>query len=135
VLRCGRLAVVPVLDATALSPPPPNGTTTLTYPVSQLRLVWLDDRLYSSEPVDDRAAKILSGNADCLKRGFYWADPDDPRYCRTDLRAYTGYVLNPRLLPATVSDTDATNVLDRFVGSGLPVTVRLLRDVADPPPR
>jgi hypothetical protein len=37
------------------------------------------------------------------------------------------------LLPAIVSGKDAVNVLDRFVGSGMPATVRLLRDLSDPP--
>jgi hypothetical protein len=91
-------------------------------------LIWLDDRLWSTD-----TQPVSTGS--CLSRGFYWADPDYPTICRNDLRAYTGYVLDPLLLPATVSDTDAANALDEFVGSGLPVTIRLLRDVSDPPPR
>ena len=131
VLRCGRLASIPVLTNVP-NPLPVDGLTdgALTYPVLGLRLVWLDDRLWEGEPSAERVAW-----GPCLERGFYWADPSYSATCRTDLRAYTGYVLDPRLLPAIVGGKDATNALDRFIGSGMPATVRLLRDVDDPPAR
>lgn len=129
ILRCGRLAAVPALSSVP-SPLPYYGLEdySRTYPVAHLGLVWLDDQLWNNEPNNERVAY-----GTCLDRGFYWADPYDSSKCLTEMRAYTGYVLDPRLLPAIVSGKDAVNVLDRFVGSGMPATVRLLRDVSDPP--
>ena len=123
---------VPPVLTNVPNPLPVDGLTdgALTYPVLGLRLVWLDDRLWEGEPSAERVAW-----GPCLERGFYWADPSYSATCRTDLRAYTGYVLDPRLLPAIVGGKDATNALDRFIGSGMPATVRLLRDVDDPPAR
>jgi hypothetical protein len=138
VLQCGRLAVVPVLMASSngssapdtIQHPPPfdglgQGTTNLTWRVHDLRLVWLDDELWDG---DDRP--VATGQ--CFSRGFYWQKQEYPYDCGSTMRVYTGYILDPRLLPAIVSGKDAVNALDRFVGSGMPATVRLLRDVSDP---
>jgi Flp pilus assembly protein TadG len=128
VLRCGRLAAVPVLG-TVQDPPPAGGLPAGPHPVTGLRLVWLDDRLWSGEAPAERA-----GYGACLNRGVLWANP----YLGCGwggLRAYTGYVLDPRLLPTTVGAADAVTTAPEYLGSGLPVTVRLLRDPADPPAR
>lgn len=119
ILRCGRLAVVPVLDG--LPALLPSTAPDIRYPVRGLRLVWLDDRMWEGESAG-------SFGSLCLERGLYWR-PDNWRGCSGSLAAYTGYILDPRLLPATVEGANATNVLPEFIGSGLPVTVRLLRDV------
>jgi Flp pilus assembly protein TadG len=126
ILRCGRLAVVPEVGVTA--PLPVNGIPGTTLQVTRLRLVWLDNEFAAGEASGQH---IASGN--CLKRGFYWADPNYYWVCTSTLRAITGFILDPRLLPATVSGQDATNTVP-YLGSGLPATVRLIRDAWDPPP-
>ena len=130
ILRCGRLAVVPVLGGVP-TPPPQNGITTTTVSVSSLRLVWLDNVFAEGDPTPI-AAKA------CLQRGLYWENPYTAGYCppRDDtdapLRAITGYLLDPRLLPATVTGPGAAHTA-AYLGSGLPATVRLVRDLSDPP--
>ncbi|MDQ1287414.1 MAG: Tad protein [Actinomycetota bacterium] len=127
VLRCGRLAVVPVLGGLP-DPLPYTGMASLTYPVTGLRLIWLDDRLWDGEPWYEQVAYGY-----CHHRGFFWGDPVYPGYCGTTLRAYSGYVLDPRLLPATVAGPEAAGALPEYLGHGFPATVRLLRDAGDPP--
>jgi hypothetical protein len=130
VLRCGRLAAVPILSGIT-NPPPDNGTAfpgAGAYSVLGVRLIWIDDRLWDT---DD--APAATGN--CYSRGFYWEDSTYSGLCQNDLRVYTGYILDPRLLPAIVTGKDAANALPSFIGSGMPATVRMLRDVSDPPAR
>jgi Flp pilus assembly protein TadG len=127
VLRCGRLAVLPQI---AVTPPLPYyGLTGSSYQVTRWRVVWLDDRVSSTD-------QAPVGTGTCLQRGFYWADPDSyTSPCQTALRAITGYFVDPRLLPVTVSDADAPPASQiSYLGSGLPAVVHLIRDVGDPPP-
>jgi len=129
VLRCGRLAVLPVLRGIAA--PPPLGLTGSTYLVEGLRLVWLD-----SEFTGGDAAPIATAPNGCLLRGLYWENVTTRGYCPprdetwAPLRAITGYVVDPRLLPAVVTGSDASRTTG-YVGSGLPATARLVRDWSD----
>jgi hypothetical protein len=139
ILDCGRLGVLPVVagvPATGMSTPPPLGTPgPLT--VVGLRLVWLDSSFSETDPAP--IATASAPGSGCLSRGFYWENPYTAGYCPAQddidapLRAVTGYVLDPTLLPATVTAADATNTTS-YLASGLPATVRLARDVGDPPP-
>lgn len=132
ILRCGRLAVVPVISAPA--PPPYLGLAAGPYTVRSLRLVWLDSELTADDP--NPIATATPGG--CLQRGFYWQEaegfqPPCPPY--GPLRGVTGYLLDPRLLPATVLGAAAANTTAYLgaAGSGLPASVRLVRDSSDPP--
>jgi hypothetical protein len=58
-----------------------------------------------------------------------------PWGARTVQAAITGRVLDPNQRPTVITDKDAVRPLDSFLGTGLPATVRLLRDVSDPPAR
>jgi hypothetical protein len=129
ILRCGRLAVLPALNVPASFPG--TGLPGPTYQVTAWRLVWIDNEFRSGD-----AQKIATGR--CLQRGLYWADPYSYNAsCKTDLRAITGYVLDPGFLPAVVAGPDATNqvayVTRADVGIDLPAAVRLIRDASDPP--
>jgi hypothetical protein len=105
---------------------PNTGLPGPTYQVTGWQLVWIDNEFRSGD-----AQKIAAGN--CLQRGLYWADPNSyTASCKTDLRAITGYILDPGFLPAVVSGQDAANQVD-YLGGDLPATVRLIRDAADPP--
>jgi hypothetical protein len=112
ILQCGRLAVIARVDSR------------VTWRVQDYRLLWLDSQVTEGDPAQ----------TGCLHRGLlmatYWG------WCSgTSLRAVTGYILDPRLLPATIAGQDAANALDHFVGAGMPATARLIRDAADPPAR
>jgi len=130
VLSCGRLAVLPVLRGVA-SPPPVLGLTGSTYLVEGLRLIWLDSEFTSGD-----TTPIATAPDQCLRRGFYWENVTMDGYCPprdetwAPLRAITGYVVDPRLLPAVVTGSDAARTTG-YVGSGLPATVRLVRDWSD----
>jgi hypothetical protein len=135
ILGCGRLALVPVLDG--VPAPPLAGLGTGPYPVGAVRLVWLDNVFSEGDPAPIATAATTDGRS-CLQRGFYWENASRTGYCpardetNAPLRAITGYILDPRLLPATVSGPAAVNAV-QYLGSGLPVTVRLIRDLSDPP--
>ncbi|HEY6794457.1 MAG TPA: pilus assembly protein TadG-related protein [Kineosporiaceae bacterium] len=137
ILRCGRLAVVPVLSSVQ-APPPTLGLTSGSSAVSAVRLVWLDN-VFSDGDAAPIASTTSPTGLKCFQRGFYWENAYTVGYCPPQddvngpLRAVTGYLLDPRLLPATVSGRAAANAAP-YVGSGLPATVRLLPDVSDPPP-
>jgi hypothetical protein len=102
-----------------------------------VRLLWLDG-VFSSGDTTPIAGTTSVGGQKCLQRGFYWENAYDAGVCpardetNAPLRAITGYPVDPRLLPATVSGAAAANTL-HYVGSGLPATVRLVRDPSDPP--
>lgn len=134
ILRCGRLAVLPVLDPVQ-TPPNRYGLTTTTYSVASLRLVWIDNTFAGNESA---AAAIATAAGGCLQRGLYWENVNNVGWCpnrnETDapLRAITGYVLDPRLLPTLVSGQAAANTAP-YLASGLPAAVRLVRDQSDPP--
>jgi hypothetical protein len=91
-------------------------------------LLWIDNEFSTG------GAKIATAPNNCLQRGFYFEDTNVAGKCPPGwpLRAITGYLLDPGLLPAVVSGLDATNTVD-YLGGDLPATVRLIRDAADPP--
>jgi Flp pilus assembly protein TadG len=135
ILRCGRLALVPVLGGVD-APPDLYGLAAGPYAVVDVRLLWLDNTVAAADPLPIAGTVTPST---CLQRGFYWENAYVAGYCPArdeddaPLRAITGYLLDPRLLPAVVAG-DAGTLADRYLGSGLPATVRLVRDVSDPPP-
>ena len=149
-LRCGRLAVVPVLVSAGPagtfptppdSPPTPTGhyygLATTTYVVRDLALVWIDNTFGESDPTP-LATTTQPSAAGCFQRGLYWENAYTQGYCPprnvddAPLRAITGYLINPALLPAVVPESDAVNTTS-YLRSRLPVVVRLVRDVSHPP--
>jgi hypothetical protein len=130
ILRCGRLALIP--EITVGLPLPAGGLpSNAQYQVTGWRLMWIDNEFSEGGP------KIASA-PNCLTRGFYYQDANDPLHpndCATSplaVRAITGYLLDPGLLPPVVHGEDAANTID-YRYTDMPATVRLIRDVDDPP--